>query len=46
MNSEVYSTTKASPGKIIYGNAIDLDRGILILHLASYHENIHYMSGH
>ena len=40
INSQVHSTTKVSPAQIIYGNAIDLDRGILLPHLASRHEKM------
>jgi hypothetical protein len=40
INSQVHSTTKVSPAQIIYGNAIDLDRGILLPHIASRHEKM------
>jgi len=40
INSQVHSTTKVSPAQIIYGNAIDLDRGILLPTLPSRHEKM------
>jgi len=40
INSQVHSTTKVSPAQIIYGNAIDLDRGILLPNLQSRHEKM------
>jgi len=40
INSQIHSTTKVSPAQIIYGNAIDLDRGILLPNVSSRHEKM------
>ena len=40
INSQVHSTTKVSPAQIIYGNAIDLDRGIFLPNALSRHKQM------
>jgi hypothetical protein len=39
INSEVHSIIKVSPAQIIYGNAIDLDRGFFLPHKVKEHDN-------
>ena len=38
INSEVHGTIKVSPAQTVFGNMIDLDRGIFLPHKVSNHK--------
>ena len=42
INSEVHGTIKVSPAQIVFGNMIDLDRGIFLPHKVSNHKKMKY----
>jgi hypothetical protein len=42
INSEVHGTIKVSPAQIVFGNMIDLDRGIFLPHKVSNHKQMRY----